>query len=308
MSTDDLVIAPLGEGDLEPLAAFMREQNNAATDAGRLRHWYLDNPAGRATVIVGRIGGRIVGMSTTNAHRFRGPEGEALVAMPQKVLTDASVRGRGIFQRLYHATEQAARAKGAGFLLTVTNAASTPIFLGRFGYVRLPVPRMLVWPALPGGVRGEVPPDAWAVHAWTTEDASVWHLSRDAAHLHWRYSAHPDRAHEQHAFATADGHARIVLKRIQRKGLPVMLLLELVATDPGSARMALRDARHLAWRNGCIALMGLRTRQLLASSRGTVHLTVSSGFNLLVKGLDEGATARLSAQPFELALGDLDFL
>lgn len=308
MSTDDLVIAPLGEGDLEPLAAFMRGQNNATTDAGRLRHWYLDNPAGRATVIIGRLGGRIVGMSTTNDHRFRGPGGEVLVAMPQKVLTDASVRGRGIFQRLYHATEQAARAKGAGFLLTVTNAASTPIFLGRFGYVRLPVPRMLVWPALPGRVRGAVATGPWEAHAWTPEDASAWRLVRDAAHLHWRYSGHPDPAHEQHAFATEGGHARIVLKRIRRKGVPLLLLLELVATDAGSARLALRNARRLAWRSGCVALLGLRTRQLLGASRGSCHLAVSSGFNLLVKGLDEASTARLSAEPFELVLGDLDFL
>ncbi len=69
--------------------------------------------------------------------------------MPQKVLTDANLRGQGVFGKVYSASEQACR-RGADFFLTVTNAASTPIFLGKFGYQRTAVPRMAALLPCPG--------------------------------------------------------------------------------------------------------------------------------------------------------------
>jgi hypothetical protein len=306
MSADGLVISALTAADLEPLALFMRERNKADVDAATLRHWYLDNPAGSSTVMIGRMDGRIVGMSTTNDHLFRRGEGEVLVAMPQKVLTDPELRGKGIFQRIYRATEEAGWNKGVGFFLTVTNAASTPIFLSRFGYARLPAPGMLVFPAAVGRPSGLVPGGGDDAE-WAEVPTDAWHMVKDGPHLHWRY-ARPGPGHRQYRFDHPSGQGRLVLKRMVRKGVPVMLVLELLATDPDSLRRTLLNARRLALRSGCAVLLALRTASLMQAARGMWHVPVSSGLNLLVKGTDEAHTQRLLAQRFELAFGDLDFL
>jgi|688.fasta_scaffold04392_18 GNAT superfamily N-acetyltransferase len=306
MSVDGLEITRITAADLEPLARFMREQNKASVDGATLGHWYLENPAGSSTVMIGRIDGRIVGMSTTNDHRFRGPGGEVLVAMPQKVLTDPALRGKGIFQRLYQATETEGRRKGVGFFLTVTNAASTPIFLSRFGYVRLPSPRMLVFPAAIGRGAGAVKDRMDDVAEWPEPPTQAWHMAKDQAHLQWRYALGP--GHQHFTFDHGHGKGRLVLKRMVRKGVPVMILLELLATDPAARRKTLLCARRLALQAGSPVLMALRTATVLQAAEGMWHHTMSSGLNLLVKGLDEGHTALLATQPFELAFGDLDFL
>jgi len=307
MSADGLVISALTAADLEPLALFMRERNKADVDPGALRHWYLDNPAGSSTVMIGRIEDRIVGMSTTNDHRFQGPDDEVLVAMPQKVLTDPELRGKGIFQRLYQATEEAGWNKGVGFFLTVTNAASTPIFLTRFGYSRLPAPRMMMFPVALGRPVGQVADGEGDQVAWTEVPSEAWHMVKDGAHLRWRY-ARPGPDHRQYTFDHGTGQGRVVLKRMVRKGVPVMLVLELLGTDAEARRRTLLNARRLAFRGGCPVLLALRTAAVVEAARGMWHLPVSSGFNLLVKGRDAAHTQRLVAQRFELAFGDLDFL
>ncbi len=307
MSAEDLVISALTAADLEPLAQFMRETNKADVDPDALRHWYLDNPAGSSTVMIGRINDRIVGMSTTNDHRFHGPDGEVLVAMPQKVLTDPELRGRGIFQRLYQATEQAGRNKGVGFFLTVTNAASTPIFLSRFGYARLPAPGMMVFPVALGRPAGQVADSAGDEASWAEVPTGSWHMVKDDAHLRWRY-ARPGPGHRQYTFDHGTGIGRLVLKRMVRKGVPVMLVLELLGTDAEARHRTLLNARRLALHSGCPVLLALRTAALVEAARGMWQLPLSSGLNLLVKGRDAAHTQRLLTQRFELAFGDLDFL
>lgn len=308
MSAPDLEIAPMGEADLAPLAAFMRAHGQAGMDEQRLRHWYLHNPAGSSTVMLGRLDGRIVGMATTNDHWFNGPGGRVLVGMPQKVLTDHALRGRGIFGRLYQASEEAGRRNGLGFFLTVTNAASTPIFLGRFGYRRLPSPRMLVFSPSLRAVRDEVPLAAWPAPLPTTDEHAAWRMEKGEAHGRWRFLALPGEGHEQHAFRSAGGGGLIVLKRMTRKGVPVMLLLDLVPDDPSSAHRLLQQARRIARRRGCVALLALVEPRIVRAAAGIPRVTVPSGFNLLVKGMDDAHTARLLGDRFELAFGDLDFL
>lgn len=308
MSTHALSIAPLQEADLPALAAFMRAQGQAGADEAHLRHWYLHNPAGSSAVMLARIAERIVGMATTNDHWFSGPEGRVLVAMPQKVLTDASLRGQGIFGRAYQASEAAGRRQGIGFFLTVTNAASTPIFLEKFGYRRLPVPRMLVLPPAFGRIRGHVT-EFIAPSEAPDGDRSTWRMEKDEAHVQWRFLAYPGNGHLHRTFRFDDGTGgSVFLKRMKRKGVPLMLVLDLVPSHPDVAPRLLRQARRIAARNGCAAVLVLAEERMVRAAAGMVRATVSSGFNLLVKGLDEAGTQRLLGQRFELAFGDLDFL
>lgn len=300
-------IVPLREEHLDALAAFMRTHGGADTDKERLRHWYLRNPTGSSTVMLGLLNGRIVGMATTNDHHFNGPGGRALVAMPQKVLTDATLRGQGIFGKLYKASEEAGRREGVDFFLTVTNAASTPIFLQRFGYHRLPSPRMLVLAPALGAVKGAVAGVPWSAPAAGATDA--WTMEKDEAHVHWRFREFTGDGHLHQAFRFADGSTgTLFLKRMKRKGVPLLLLLDALASDDRTLRVLVQQARRMARRQGCVALLVLAEDRMVGATQGMLRHTLSSGFNLLVKGLDDAHTARLLQQRFAIAFGDLDFL
>jgi len=303
----DLSVRAAHEEDMEAVAVFMRSQGSQHTTAERLRHWYFANPSGSASVIIGDRGGRVVGMATANGHRFHRSGESALVAMPQKVLTDASMRGKGVFGRLYRACEEACFAKGSDFLLTATNAASTPIFLGRFGYARMPSPRVTVLAPLPGRLR-----------TWTgtvgegngvTGAREAWSMRKDAAHRRWRYAEDIGLDYLVLSAGTAERPVgRIWARRVRRMGVPLLLVLDLAPGDAGTIPELLRQARRLAWRERAAAALVLREGHLAEHLDASWPATErSSGLNLLVKGKDEAHTRALADQGFELAFGDLDF-
>ncbi|MBL7964029.1 MAG: GNAT family N-acetyltransferase [Flavobacteriales bacterium] len=290
--------------DVEALSAFMRAQGQARCAPAYLAHWYFGNPSGSASVIVGEQEGRIVGMATTNDHTFTRDAERALVAMPQKVLTDAAVRGQGIFGRLYRASEEAAWSRGAGFFLTVTNAASTPIFLERFGYLRLPSPRLALLPAWPGALQAG-PIDAADAPARSSVP-DVWCMDADAGHRRWRYA--PAVADDLLCLRLPD-RGWVFVRKARKAGLPVLLVLDLVPERPAMRPQLLAALRRLAWREGTVgALLLVQAAWKDALNPAHPRLLRSSGFNLLVKGRDAAHTHALARQRFDLAFGDLDFL
>lgn len=305
----DVTVRSAVPGDLGALAAFMRGQGNTTASATYLRHWYFGNPSGSASVIIGEREGRIVGMATTNDHVFhREGRGSALVAMPQKVLTDAAERGRGIFGRLYRASEEACVARGVDHFLTVTNAASTPIFLGKFGYVRLPSPRLLLFPASPFGPRSHPaelpgpPPERPA--------GSAWSMRKDAAHFTWRYAAEVGGHVRIRSVGPPEAPlATVITRKLHKKGVPFLLVHDVLLTEPRHTSNVIDALRRLAWQERCVAVMLLKEGWCGGiGPRWTPRWERSSGFNLLVKGRDTEHTRMLAQEPFELAFGDLDFL
>jgi GNAT superfamily N-acetyltransferase len=301
-----LAIAGVREEEVGELADFMRSQGQeAAPDA--LRHWYFRNPVGGAHIVVGRIEGKVVGMAAASDHIFSGPGGERLVSMPQKVLTDRAHRGKGIFGRLYRALEEGCRRRGVGFFLTVTNQVSTPIFLETFGYRRLPTPRAVL---LPGWVGRLDPPiaAAWPPFPGRHPGDGTWRMLKDDAYYRWRFSGDGQAGYVRHRVARAGRYrGEIYLKRVQKRGMPLMLLLDAVPVGADDVPELLRAARILALRHRSIGLLLLERAEFATALRKIPRLGLSSRFNLLVKGLDESQTHELAGGSFELALGDLDF-
>ena len=273
-----------------------------------MSHWYFADPSAGSTIIIGSIDGRIAGMATMKHHRFQGPGGATLVGMPQKVLTDEAMRGKGIFHKLYHASEDQARIQGVDLFLTVTNAASTPIFLGKFGYQRMPAPRMVALSPMPGGVE-VLPMETGTIPGPDRSDHDRLTMRKDPSHYQWRYLAHPSAGYLALRIAIAGSEAGwIFLRRTKKLGMPVMLLLDLVPSA-GDPALLLRAARRIAWKQRCVSLLCLEEERLRnAVSRNGPVLRRSSGLNLLVKGRDDQHTQSLVARPVQLAFGDLDFL
>ena len=229
--------------------------------------------------------------------------------MPQKVLTDASLRGQGIFGKLYRASERACLERGADFFLTVTNSESTDIFLNKFGYVRLPSPGMALLLPLPGKVELSSA-DKWEFLAsFETENGDAWRMAKDRVHYRWRFIDHPLREYVI-GCCSANGAdlGCVFLKRTRKRAVPVMLLLDMVPAVPAASGDLLRAARKLTWKHGALALLCHQEERVAAAfTENSPIIRRSSGFNLLVKGRDQQHTHALANQSFEISLGDLDF-
>ena len=304
MST--LNIRPAHSTDVPALSAFMESQGQDRCSAAYLDHWYFRNPSGSASVIIGEMGGRIVGMVTTNDHIFEKGDKEVLVGMPQKVLVDEAIRGQGVFGRLHTEAEKACLDRGVEMFLTVTNAASTPIFIERFGYRRLPVPRMaLLLPSI-----GSVPvlSKGCGPHGERAPSQDTWRMKKDSAHFNWRYTQDPLKEYTFLQVSDDDNNGGwIALRRIRRANLPVSLLMDMGPERGGTGTKLLKMARRLTLHQRSLGLLALEESWNSSSLRRASVGTRSSGFTLLVKGKGDAHTQALRNDRFDLAFGDLDF-
>ncbi len=113
-------------------------------DEEELAWFYEENP-GAARLGAARRGGREDGRHGGDQLRPMSIGGERLeVGMPLRVATDPDYRGRGIFAELQAANEERVRGLGVRLLLTVPNAASTPVFLDHLGWSAAAVAPRLV--------------------------------------------------------------------------------------------------------------------------------------------------------------------
>ena len=292
--------------DVPALSAFMESQGQDRCSAAYLEHWYFRNPSGSASVIIGEMDGRIVGMATTNDHIFEKAGEEVLVGMPQKVLTDEAIRGQGVFGRLHAAAEKACLDRGVEMFLTVTNAASTPIFIERFGFRRLPVPRMAL--LLPSIGAAPILSESFGPPGERAPNQDTWRMKKDAGHFSWRYTQNPLK---EYTFlqVSDDGNngGWIVLRRIRRANLPMSLLMDMGPEGGDTGTNLLKMARRLALHQRSLGLLALEESWNSSSLRRASVARRSSGLALLVKGTDGAHTQALLNNRFDLAFGDLDF-
>ena len=128
-------IRPVGSAELNEVSDFIAIENeNESMSSSYLIWWYFQNPFKSWSFFKVLFNDNICGISTTNNFIFNYNESSVKVAMPQKVLTAKSMRGKGLFSKAYFASEEHNISEGVDFFLTFTNAASTPIFIDKFKY------------------------------------------------------------------------------------------------------------------------------------------------------------------------------
>ncbi len=266
------------------IADLMGRVWGARPDERELTWLYEENPVRPASVLLAEDGGTCIATVAIAFARMR-IGGEALeVGMPLRVATDPAYRGRGIFARLEAENEERARTLGIRLLLTVPNAASTPVFLDRLGWHRLPPLR--VWarlrlrrPALRGARLvervAEPPPPAG------TGDRVL----RDSAWLDWRFVEAP------RPYRIVEGGGYAVTGQRGRVGV-----VACVEGDLFGQASAVADGRMLV-----AAPPPCRRSSYLRAG----YLPTRRSLTLLGKALVPGQS--LPAAP-HLELGDLDFL
>ena len=253
-------------------------------DEEALAWFYEQNPVRPASVLLAEEDGRVVATVAISFVRMSIGGGELEVGMPLRVATDPAYRGRGIFAELQARNEERVRDLGVRLLLTVPNAASTPVFVSKLGWQELPPLR--VWARVKlgrGRLRGR------RVERFGSEPRSRPvtgdRVLRDAAWLNWRFADSPT----PYTLVEGDGYA--VTGRRGRLGV--------VSIVEGAL---LRDAGRAAGGPVLIAAPppDERRRYLAAG-----YLPTSRTLTVLGKPLEASLT--VPAHP-HFELGDLDFL
>lgn len=308
-------IRAAGPDDMDGIAKLMEAEHFGAGVSGEgLRHWFFANPAGRHSVQVARQADEIRGVASANCLAFTLEGSRALVAMPQKVLTSRRLRGWGAFGDLYREVEASLfEAPDVALMATVTNAASTPIFLGRFGYRRTLVPTVRWLPPWPmGRFRDE----------WRAVDAgeltSVGFASslmeraavKSPAYIKWRYG--PGWGKRYVGYAERSGGDRmglLVLARARRRGIPFLLLADFVGGDRTRAPAVLRGAQRLASVHRTLGVLVIENDFWAAAlDSAPIAPRVPYRFNVLVKGRTAAETEAWAALAFNWSFGDWDFV
>jgi hypothetical protein len=129
---------------------FLAEDPKSEITKEYLEHWYFNKDFGTFSFVGAEVDGKVEGISTTNDFSFKINDNEVLVAMPQKVITSALLRGKGFFSKLYRNSEEKCRnINKVKHFLTFTNNQSTQIILEKFSYLRGIAPNVIAFPAFP---------------------------------------------------------------------------------------------------------------------------------------------------------------
>ena len=306
--------ASAGAGDLERISAFIRSENRETrTTAAYLEWWYFRNPSRVHSLVLLQRQADVMAVASANSLKVRVGGEDRLAGLPQKVLTAKPLRGLGYFGQLYWKTEEESLARGVDLFLTFTNAASTPIFLGKFSYVRGICPDLVVLPAqllrllsrsryrlverIPGSFFDR------PVYSPPNSVAKTWE------YLEWRYMSFEAAQYEILEIARTPGSVAgyAVLKKIKKKGLPLHLLMDVVAHEKGDLPFLVEQAALYSTRRGALALLYLDFAEIEDVSRRHLHRRVPGRFNFLVKGKDAAATQDLAKTTFAFSFGDFDF-
>lgn len=235
----DLELVPYDPARREDVFALLASSGHEAD--GRLFDWWFDgNPVGPRTISLAVAeDGRLAGILGASFYRSVVGGREALTALPLWAVTDSAFRGRGIFQRLNGAIEQAAREAGAVVELGFTNRLAGPIYIAKLGWqdvdrlrfwarVRKPLgalraARTAARPLLPVATTGRFGAEHEAAYRALAPSLPS-HFVRDTAYLNWRYA---DAPRPYRAFTSRAGYA--IAGIAWKKGLLTAYVADLVA-------------------------------------------------------------------------------
>lgn len=305
-ASDQILFARTSDKDLAALSRFIiHETKNAKATPEYLRWWFFQNPVS-ASMQHAVANEKIAGMATTNNFRMSFEGNEKQVAMPQKVLTDAGLRGQGLFSKLYFKTEEEnLQQNKIDFFLTFTNAASTPIFLKKFGYRNGISPDVFViMPSATDFFRTKkyelrAPASSSQFQPLNIANAIV----KNKEHFHWRYSLAAEPVTR-----ISEGDSEIYLKRIFKNRIPFYAVLDFISVSDQSTARLIHHSLHYSVRKLAAGLLLMSHEIITPVIRRFVHFRIKNRFSFLVKGKDHLMTEKLSQEKFNFTFGDLDFI
>lgn len=235
-------IAPLAEVPLDRLLAALDRTFGPGHDEAWFAWKHRGNPFGPSLgwAAVG-AGGEVLGVRLLMRWRLAAAGGEVAALRPVDTATVPEARRRGIFRALAERARAEARAEGAALLFNNPNRDSRPAYRV-LGWTLLP-PLAFAWrPVGPGaGARLVEDGEALAAIAGAPGGDGRWATARGADWLAWRYGAGSGRRYGVARLAGSDAANGIVYRIEVRRGLRLLVVLEL-AGAPGERRLLARAA------------------------------------------------------------------
>jgi hypothetical protein len=312
--SENEIITKTSQTELDTVASLINQEDGTQnTSSAYLMWWYFQNPSRSFSFLHVRKSGAIKGVATTNNFTFTVDEKPVLAAMPQKVLTSEALRGKGYFGRLYRQTESDNLAQGVDCFLTFTNAMSTPIFLGKFGYHRGISPSIFVVPALFAFFRKSSYRLANRFDEnYLSRDDLIRpenSLQKDLEYFKWRYFGYEFNQHKVLNLVgeNSENQGYVVLKRKIVMHVPLYVVMDIITHNHANVISLLQEALKYAVRNSALGIMFIESSILPNGPPFVFCMKRSNKLNFLVKGKTEELTSILSKVRFNWFAGDMDF-
>jgi GNAT superfamily N-acetyltransferase len=285
-------------------------------EAGEHVEWLFDrSPVEPGLIELAEVDGALAGTIGFSFVRMLVGGERTLAAVVVRIASHPDHRGRGVFTHLLREGEEESRTRGAAIGLTMPNAASQPLLLGR-GWRTIGGRRVWVRPLRPRAAPDRPRPPArsyagvsiaplerfGAAEELAAERAGALygdHVVLDADYLNWRYV---DAPHSYRCFsAGTDGFA--VVRRMRRRGLDTGVLCVVAAGTARVTRALLaRSADEL---RGVQVLTALRPSIFVRAWLSAGFVPTTRVMAPLGKALVAGAA--LPESP-GLQFGDYDFV
>lgn len=302
MMSSDVRIRLAGPDDCVRMAAFISGEEGKNVDPEYLRWWYYGQGEEMSAVILAENQkGEICAMATTRNFYVMRSGTAVLAAMPQKVLTASHLRGKGLFSSAYYAGEEWNLKRKVQLFLTFTNAASTPVFLGKFGYSRETSPVTGVICTLPYFRRRSrcTEMDKSRAQDHIRERIREDAIRKDREYFEWRYLRSPEQGI---IFLVEEKSQALIFIKVRKfKGLKVAFLLD------HCVALSDLDVRNIA---GWLAGKGIAFLFYFpdeTSPKLFFEFRKKHRFNFLSKYPSPGFQVKESSI-FHWTMGDLDFI
>ena len=223
------------------------------------------------------------------------------------------MRGMGLFSKVYFASEQHNLVEGVDFLLTFTNAASTPIFINKFNYSKGLPPKLYFLPSSPLHFFCSInikPVDDFKEQFFIEELTTINNsIQKNLKYFEWRYLANnPDQYIILELSSGENINGYVILKERKIKGIKFALLMDLIVNNPNEVDLLIKETRKWASKNYYLGLIALENELYKNTLSSYLKINTGKKFNFLVKGTEIHRQEKLEHEKFNFFLGDLDFL
>lgn len=314
IKSENIDTLPVSSAHLDEISHFIAVENDHENmQSAYLKWWYYKNPSNSWSFIKVLVNKKLGGIATTNNFLFNYNGQTVKVAMPQKVLTAKSMRGKGLFSKAYFSTEENNLEEGVDFFLTFTNKDSTPIFINKFNYSRGIAPKLYFAPSLPTHLFlnskcilvDDIEDSFYSNGLINTENSIV----KDQKYIQWRYfTFNPD----QYLILKIEKEQKtigycILKEKILFAGIKAIMLMDLIIKDEANIKEVLKRLKIWSAKSCYLGILFLQN-DLIEKGISGVYFNTFKKFNFLVKGTTIHRQLDIEKSNFNFFLGDLDFL
>ena len=315
-NSDEITLHRATATDLADVVELNRVENDDdRMTTGYLDWWYFNNPFNSFSFFLSRIGGRACGMCSSNDAQFVINGRPWKAGFIQKVLTSNEVRGKGLFGKLYVKTDTDFLERGGDCFLAFPNAVAKPIYLAKYSYSHGIYPDLTLLFTNPlhlaAGSQHEVVSQLDSAFFQQSTFQFENAMKKNEKFLNWRYLTFKSEHYKYVALAVKRSGKLVgyaFLKKIQKKGLPVFVLMDVGFHSQADLAHIIKQARVYAAKQLSVGLLYMGNPLIDAATKGVARKMWRNQFDFLVKGKNQAETDELAKVTFNFFFGDLDFV